>query len=130
MGDGMDRGVYALVRDRQGYVYAGGNFEVVRNGTQQLAVNRIARWNASTGMWSPVGNGFQGWVETLAVDSQAQIYAGGAFNGAYNNGLNNIARWDRTTNQWLAVSSGTDGPVYALTVDRHNQVYAGGAFTT
>jgi hypothetical protein len=96
-----------------GDLYAGGYFESAGGNP---AAN-IAKWDGAN--WSPVGDGLNGQVYTLA-SYNGKLYAGGEFG-------NNIAEWDGV--QWSIVGGGTNGPVIFL-FTQDNKLYAGGNFTT
>lgn len=68
-------------------------------------------------------------VQTLAVDTDDTLYAGGRFTSAGNctNGCNHLAYWNGTT--WLSVNGGTDGEVIAMALNRQGLVHASGNFS-
>jgi hypothetical protein len=61
------------------YLYVGGEFNEVQGvaGSASVAATNIARYNLTTGQWSPVGNPTPTKaVEAIAVDSLQNVYAG------------------------------------------------------
>ena len=91
VGGGIDRDegratVYALTIDREGRIYAGGDF--TRAG--DVEVNNIARWDGNA--WCTLGKGisgteaemirYTGTVSTLAYNNENTLYIGGDFNTA------------------------------------------------
>ncbi|MGE5498880.1 MAG: T9SS type A sorting domain-containing protein [Syntrophothermus sp.] len=81
---GSSNGVNMPVRALAAYgndIYAGGDFTRLGDST---IVNRIARWNTSSGSWSTLTDGstvgVNGSVNALAVNSmEGKLYAGGTF---------------------------------------------------
>ncbi len=136
MGHGFNGPVYALALDSSNNLYAGGLFTLACDATCNPAtstpVNYIAKWNGSA--WEAMGNGFDGPVLALAVDSSDNVYAGGSFGSACGAGpgclpgitVNRIAVWNGS--DWSALGNGVDNIVWALAVDGSNNVYAGGSF--
>ena len=115
--------VNALARD-DGRLYVGGEFTTVGGGLSGgNPANRIAMWD---GTWHTLGDGFNGPVRALALDSNGNLYAAGEFTHAGSLFVNHIARWDGS--QWHALGSGLSGSNYvlALTFDGDGRLYAGG----
>ncbi|HTL54975.1 MAG TPA: hypothetical protein VL361_04815 [Candidatus Limnocylindrales bacterium] len=118
--------VSAAVEDGAGNLYIGGSFSIVGD----VLANNIAKWNGS--VWSALGSGLDGPVESLAV-SGSNVYAGGNFATAGGIAATNIAKWNG--NAWSALGSGMAGEVEypprsvsALAVSG-SDLYAGGNFT-
>jgi len=116
-------------------LYAGGLFMTAGGVT----VNCIARWNAASGTWSPLGSGMPYAVYALAVfddgsgDGSA-LYAGGLFSSAGGVKVNNVARWDASSGAWSALGDGAASSVFTFAVlddglDGATALFAGGAFT-
>jgi hypothetical protein len=122
------------------YVYIGGWFTDVSNGTSTLAnADYLATWDGSN--WAAVGSGSGGngsindGVLALAAGA-TQIYAGGTFTSVNNNGPDltlgaRFATWNGT--YWSGMSqsptsSSLNGQVFAVLVD-DTDVYVGGQFT-
>ncbi|MHC4414772.1 MAG: hypothetical protein ACYS0G_05765 [Planctomycetota bacterium] len=136
LGTGMDDWVRALTFFDDGSgdgpaLIAGGSFTTAGD----VEANNIARWNGTA--WSPLGNGLDGSVRTLAVFDDGEtgpaLYAGGSFATADEGALNRIAKWDGRT--WSELDSGMDDRVHALAVfddgtGKGPALYAGGRFTT
>jgi len=125
-------------------VYVGGIGTAFNPGGIPVTVSGIGRWNSTTNMWSPVGQGLSisGGV-AVAVESMIStgndIYIGGSFTTATNPGgsqvtVNNIARWDGT--QWHALGQGLFYPssptslvlVWTLAASRTNDIFVSGMF--
>ncbi|MCF7730212.1 MAG: hypothetical protein K9N23_00930 [Akkermansiaceae bacterium] len=56
-----------------------------------------------------------GTIRAIAVDSNGDLYVGGAFSFAGGVRTNNIAKWDG--NRWSALGEGIGGGVRALAID-------------
>ncbi len=124
---GSFRTVYALALLPGGDVIAGGTFTTVGSVT----TNRVARYNASTNTWSPLGSGTNREVRALAVLPGGDVMVGGSFSTAGGVPANNIARYNPSTNAWSAVGTGTNSGigVYALVVLPGGDVILGGFFS-
>jgi hypothetical protein len=132
LGEGMNSWVRALAVFDDGSgpaLYAGGHFTSA-GGTDAAF---IARWDFASETWSAVGDGLDGFVNSLAVfdDGSSQaLYAGGSFTAAGGIPATGIARWNGSA--WAAVGGGIDrGAVYAMAVFNDGSgdgLYVGGAF--
>jgi hypothetical protein len=125
-GGGFNSAVYA-VKVFNGQLYAAGAFTSA-NG---VAINHVARYNASTNTWVSVGNGFNGDVRALEVH-QGELYAGGFFTSSGATTINRVARL--VGSSWVALSGGgVNGNVFCLSSDSGiggPMLYVGGTFTT
>ena len=132
LGEGVDGVVRVLTTFDDGLgngeaLYAGGSF----TKADGASVSSIAKWDGQT--WSPLGEGTDGFVDSLAVfddGSGPALYVGGYFSTAGGASANNIARWNGQT--WSALGGGTDTLVRALAVFDDGSgpaLYAGGSFT-
>ncbi|GAB3857170.1 hypothetical protein GCM10028822_30440 [Hymenobacter terrigena] len=125
-------GAYTLAVAPNGDVYVGGTF--TQGGG--VGARGVARWNGTA--WSTLDTGisngaYVGGVYALAVASNGDVYAGGAFTQAGGAVANNVAKWNGTAWSSLGTGTGTangvSSDVYALAVAGNGDVYAGGAFT-
>jgi hypothetical protein len=129
LGEGIQRAQFAvqistLVEDSNGSLYLAGSFSQAGG----LPVNNIARWNGSE--WQALGAGLNNHVTALVVDSQNNLFAGGAF--PISNGMAfpyvTVVKWSNS--QWENIGVGFDNSVTALAVDSQNRLIAGGYFST
>jgi hypothetical protein len=92
LGGGAGSGVSALAFDSNGNLYVGGSFTYVTNtNNTSLYAYYIVKWKNDT--WFPFGSGTNSNVYALSVDSNSNLYVGGAF--TYVNGVastNRIAK--------------------------------------
>ncbi|MGA2243117.1 MAG: hypothetical protein ABSH11_13915 [Verrucomicrobiota bacterium] len=129
LGYGVDYAAFAIGTTASD-VYVGGSFtNAYDSPSVGYTVNRIARWNSSTGWW-PLGTGVNGTVSAICVQGSL-VYVGGSFTTAGGNTANRIAVWDGANWSSLGTGSanGLGGTVSAILVDGTN-VYVGGSFTT
>lgn len=145
LSNGLDGPVYALAWGRDNVLYAGGNFSRVCSSADCSSVgvqaNHVAAWNGST--WSPLGNGVDGDVYALVLDTSSNLYIGGNFTSicaapdcATGTSANNIARWNQDSKTWLQLvtevaPNGVNATVRALAWESapRNLLYVGGDFT-
>ncbi|RYU78898.1 beta strand repeat-containing protein, partial [Hymenobacter persicinus] len=135
-------------------LYVGGTFSAVRNGTNRISANHVAKWDGT--VWSTLGNGTalatstnngtSGNISALVVRS-TDLYVGGSFTTAFNGSsavaANSVAKWNGTS--WSALGNGTAAatstnngivnlnfPEYGVNAMTFwgNDLYVGGNFTT
>lgn len=115
--------ISSLVLDLNDNLYLAGIFTQAGD----LPVSNIARWNGSG--WEALGTGLDNYVSALAIDSQNNLFAGGAF--PVSNGMPfpyvTVAQWNGE--QWEDIGVGFDNSVTALAVDSQNRLIAGGYFS-
>jgi hypothetical protein len=142
IGNGTSGTVLSIVLDnRTNYLYVGGGFITINSvDSQNINANYIVYWDITQSQWNKLGNGLNGGVRTIALDtSNNYLYMGGWFNiansinGDYN--ANYIVYWDLTQLDWfpLGVSSsqGTNSTINSIIVDSSNSaVYVAGHFTS
>jgi hypothetical protein len=113
--------VYAIIKDKRGNLYAGGNLK---------NLGHIVKLDGTT--WTPLGEGTNLPVHALALDSAGNLFAGGDFieiGGVRSPG---VAKWNRSA--WEAVGMGIvnndsgSACVYSLTFDKSGFLWAAGGF--
>ncbi|MBI5770412.1 MAG: immunoglobulin domain-containing protein [Verrucomicrobia bacterium] len=126
-------GVSAIaVQAADGRIVVGGSFTSFQGGTPS---GRIARLNAD-GTLDPsfvVGFGFDSTVNTLALQSDGRIVAGGTFVNYAGTSANRLARLnpDGSLDTTLAIGTGFNGTVSSLAIQAADgKIVAGGAFTS
>jgi hypothetical protein len=123
-GNGVNGAVNALAVAGSGDLYVGGAF----NQAGGIRVNFVTRWNGTN--WSPLGTGTTAGlsdnVNTLAVASNGDVYAGGLFVQAGGVAASRIAKWNGTV--WSTLGTGTNYGVFSLAVGPGTKVYVGGVF--
>ena len=117
--------------DSLGNVYAGGLFSFAGD----TAVTNIAKWvpSGTTGTWYPLGTGVNNACNSIAIDSDNNVYAAGNFTTAGGTSANFIAKWvpSGTTGTWYPLGTGLAGTTCnVIAIDSINNLYAAGNFTT
>ncbi|MEJ5261861.1 MAG: T9SS type A sorting domain-containing protein [Ignavibacterium sp.] len=136
LGTGTSNGVGGTVRALAvsgNNVFVGGDFTDAGGQT----ANRVARYDLTTGTWSPLGSGTSngvsgGTVRALAVSGNS-IFVAGDFGLAGGQTANHVARYDLGSGVWnvLAADFGTNNGVnnncYSLLISGDN-LFIGGWF--
>lgn len=89
--------------------------------------SRIATWDPATGLWAPLGSGFDWGVYAVAALPNGDLIAGGQFTTAGGIPASRIARWDGST--WSPLGSGILGGVNAIAVLANGDLIVGGQFS-
>jgi hypothetical protein len=151
--------VSSIVVDSNDNIYIGGNFQYVGG----VEVNSIAKYDGN--VWSGLGGGvynfffyslYNGYVGSIAFDSNNNLYAGGRFNyvkidtnlpifvgyvelpdGSYKfveenaESVSSIIKWDGT--KWTPIGEGIYysflSTIYSIAFDNNNNLYIGGRFS-
>ncbi len=126
LGRGMSNSVYALAWDpTRSILYAGGYF----TNAGDISTAYIARWsnNAWRAMGSGMTTGASKYVRALALDTNGNLYAGGAFDRAGGvSGTTNFAKWNGSA--WSAPAMGAlPADINTLSMAGTN-VFGGGTF--
>lgn len=131
---GLSGSVYAIAFDSAGNLYAGGQIQGTCSnsfcGGIGTAFSNLAKWNGTA--WSGVGDGVDGYVNALAVDTGDNVYIGGNFTHVCTPScgsgtvVNHVAKWNGSALSGL--SFGLNDQVYALALDNSGNLYAGGEF--
>ncbi len=122
---------FAMVRHGQ-YIYTAGAFQRITN---KSGIKTLARFNLETEQWEtlPGLDGSQGWVRSLDIDHEGNLWVGGDFSSIGGVSARRIAKFNTATGQWSPLRDRNHpdefGPVsggaYA-TVRSGNYVYIGG----
>lgn len=124
LGEGVNGKIWALAKDPQGGLYAGGEFTASGNTT----VNGVARWDGTS--WQALGDGILGKVSSLLY-AEGKLYAGGTFQKAGSAEALNVALWDPTTQMWSQLGAGLHAdfqPIVNALTYHAGKVFAGGKF--
>lgn len=98
LGAGVNNQVYTIAID-QDTVYIGGTFTLTESASP-IAIEKVARFDVSTGTWSALGSGvganvgsLNGQVNALQIGNNGEVFVGGAISTAGGQPVNSIARW-------------------------------------
>ncbi len=121
---GLNGECSALAMNNSGQLLVGGTFTLAGG----IDAKSIAVWNGTS--WSALGGGVSnpGYVNTVGVDGEQNVYVGGWMYLADDEvEIRNIAKWTGTT--WQSLGNGLNDVVYSSTTDSYGNIYLGGAFT-
>lgn len=109
LGSGLNNQVSAVLVDRSGILYAGGNFT-------DAAYPYLAMWNGSS--WSALGSGVNNAVHALNIDLFGRLVVGGAFTSAGGLTLRDrTALWDGSAWRTFAVDLPGSAIVFAVAIN-------------
>ncbi len=116
--------------DKNGELYFsdyGSNAQIYKlvdgvSGPSGTAVNGIGQWKS---LDEGIPNGI---VQSIATDTNGDVYHAGTFNQVGNVTANNIAVWNESTG-WRTLGTGSNGTINTIKIAPNGNVYAGGAFT-
>ena len=108
LGGGFNSYVTCLVIDKNGILYAGGNFTTVCG----ISVNYIAKWDGDN--WESLANGLTCMPNTMIIDNNNNLIVGGNFVSENGTNLNHIAKWDGVI--WTQLGDGLNGSVNCLSI--------------
>ncbi|MCB9886521.1 MAG: hypothetical protein H6838_13590 [Planctomycetes bacterium] len=114
LGGGMNRDVFTLAW-HNGYIVAGGSFNIAGGVPAPVA----ARWDGAA--WSTMGS-LNAAVNTLLVDAQGTLFAGGYFSAPGT--LGHVASWNGTA--WVPLGNGIQPIVLALAAEPGGGLLAAG----
>mmetsp|Transcript_4347 Transcript_4347/g.8741 ORF Transcript_4347/g.8741 Transcript_4347/m.8741 type:complete len:232 (-) Transcript_4347:346-1041(-) len=114
-------------------MYIVGKFTTVHGQPRNRIVHQSAREvsNVFQREWNAVGDGCDGDIYTIVIDSVSSVlYMGGAFLSCGNVSTPYIASYNIGNSTYASVGAPLDGPVYSLFFDSNGGLlYAGGNFT-
>ena len=123
--------VNVVVVQPDGKILVGGNFTTLSpNGGAPITRNRIARLNPDGTLdtaFNPNANGF---IESIAVQADGKVLAGGSFTNIGGQTRNNIARLDATTGVADSWAPNANFLVLSIAVQSDGKILAGGQFTS
>lgn len=99
-----------------------------------VSANRIVRYRISTGDVTALGTGLNNTVNSVAIDVNGDIYAGGIFTADGSaNAMNRIAKFAAGGSVWSTVGTGVGGGVnnhvYGVKFDNNRNLFLHGIFT-
>ncbi len=121
--------VYAIAVQSDGKILLGGLFTTLSpNGGGTVTRNRMARLNPDGTLDAAFDPNADGIVESIAVQTNGQILAGGFFTTIGGETRNFIARLDATTGLADSFDPNADAIVSAITLQADGKILLGGSF--
>jgi hypothetical protein len=124
---GINNTIFCMAFDANGDLYIGGGFTDLGSANGDRIV-KISALTTANPVITALGTGLDSNCFSIAIGSNGDIYAGGAFTLA--GGVANtvkIAKWNGTV--WSPLSTGLNDQVSALKFAPNGDLYIGGAFT-
>lgn len=136
LGTGFNASVLAVtIQPSDGKILVGGNFTTL-NGTTR---NRLVRLNTDgtvdTSFYGNLGNGFNGSVQSIAVQSDGKILVGGNFTtfGVGSPTRNRLVRLNSSGSEdasfYTSLGTGFDNVVSSIAIQSDGRIVVGGDFT-
>jgi uncharacterized delta-60 repeat protein len=123
--------LYAIAVQPDGKILLGGLFTTLSpNGGGAVTRNRIARLNPDGTLDTAFDPNADGIVESIAVQSNGQILAGGFFTTIGGETRNFIARLDATTGLADSFNPNASAIVSEITLQADGKILVGGSFTS
>jgi uncharacterized delta-60 repeat protein len=122
--------ILAIAIEADGRILAGGNFSGANSIGGQTR-NRIARLDTTSGLADSFNPNANGDVDTVVVQADGKILAGGAFTGANSIGgqaRGCVARLDPISGLADSFNAGANGAVLAIAVGTDGKILVGGSF--
>jgi uncharacterized delta-60 repeat protein len=119
--------VRAIALQVDGKVLAGGQFSGP-NAIGGQARSGIARLDAMTGLADSFNPNVNNWVQSIGVQADGKVLAGGFFNNVGGQTRNYIARLDATTGLPDSFDPNPDAAVHSVAVQADGKVLMGGRF--
>jgi len=127
-GAGADNPIYAVAVQSDGKVLIGGDFSTF-NGVPRSGIARLNSNGTLDSNFRP-GNGANGTVRAIVVQSDGRILLGGSFIQVNNQTLSGVARLnpDGSVDSGFDPGEGADGEVRCIAVQSDGGILLGGAF--
>lgn len=126
----LDSTVYDIVLQSDGKILVGGDFTNFGGNSQNYIIRLNSNGTKDTSF--NIGNGFNGSVYAIALQSDSKIIVGGSFNYFDNNDLFNgyIVRLDSNGSLDTYFGYGLDNDVNKITIQSDDKILVGGYFGT
>ncbi|HEY8402551.1 MAG TPA: T9SS type A sorting domain-containing protein [Cytophagaceae bacterium] len=128
IGAGPNNYVESVAIQSDGKILAGGYF----TSFNSVSANRIVRLNADGSVDNnfTIGTGANSWVESIAIQSDGKILAGGQFTSFNGVLANHIVRLnaDGSVDNSFTVGTGASGSVNAIAIQSDGKILAAGGF--
>jgi uncharacterized delta-60 repeat protein len=121
--------VYSITVQADGKILVGGSFHGP-NSIGGQPRNYIARLDATTGLADSFDPNADSYVNSIALQADGKILAGGHFSAIGGQARGSIARLDATTGLPDSFDPRANAAVYSIAVQADGKILAGGHFTT
>ncbi|HYK22642.1 MAG TPA: hypothetical protein VEV42_18005, partial [Pyrinomonadaceae bacterium] len=131
LGNTPNAGVYAIAVQPDGKIVIGGEFSSVNEldfGGVDIPRNNIARLNSNGTIDTTFNPGANGTINSLAIQSDGKIVAGGVFTNLGATPRNRIGRLNSDGNIDNGFDPGANAQVTALALQRDGKILVGGNF--
>jgi uncharacterized delta-60 repeat protein len=130
IGFGFNGNVFSIVLQSDGKILFGGAFDSYNGET----ANRIIRLNAngSVDETFDIGNGFNGIVFSIVLQSDGKILVGGEFSSYNGETSNRIIRLNAngSVDETFDIGSGFNSNVFSIVLQSDGKILVGGGFTS
>jgi hypothetical protein len=110
-------------------LYAVGSF-TDENGNPGSNLLRVAIYNITTGLFSALGDGFNGTASVVTLDKNNVPYVGGFFTLSGSTTIRGIAKWNGSA--WVELGfglTGTNFTINDISIGNDGRIYVAGVFT-
>jgi uncharacterized delta-60 repeat protein len=121
--------VHAIAIQTDGKIVVGGEFAFSQTSIGGQRRNRIARLDPITGLADSFDPNAGAVVETIAIQADGKILAGGAFQGLGGQSRRYIARLDPAAGLADSFDPNPNNPVSSIAIQADGKILAGGQFT-
>ena len=133
-GAGFNQYVMAVTAQSDGRILVGGGFTALNGNTRNSLVRLNSNGTEDTTFYTNLGTGFNGAVNSIAVQTDGKILVGGSFttlNGTSRNGLIRLnSDGTQDTAFYTNLGTGFGGSVSSIAIQSDGKILAGGSFTT
>jgi uncharacterized delta-60 repeat protein len=130
----FNNSVTAIAIQSDGKILVGGLFTAIFGATRNRFVRLNADGTEDTAFSTNLGTGFSGTVNTIAIQSDGKILAGGLFAGVNGVTKNRLVRLNsdgtEDTAFYANLGTGFNDSVTTLAIQSDGKILVGGAFTT
>jgi uncharacterized delta-60 repeat protein len=120
----------ALALQQDGKIILGGNFFIYRGDSAKYLVRLNSDGTVDTSFMNNCGSGFDSWVQSLVIQTDGKIIAGGRFTEFNGTPCDHIVRLnsDGTMDMTFLTQPAFDANVFSLCIQPDGKILAGGAF--
>lgn len=131
VGTGLNNEVKAVAVQADGQIVVGGQFTSY-NGNSRARVARLNTDGSLDNSFAPTGTGFNGIIESVAIQSDGKIVVGGWFTSYNGTTRGRVARLNSDGSldtTFAPTGTGLDSTVWALSIQTDGKIVAAGSFS-